>query len=62
MEKPKQLETIDLEALKEVCNDYINFIDSEDYHEDNDFDHYIFEAAMETVFGKDVWKYINSKI
>ena len=62
MEQPKQLETVDLQKLIEICQDYINFIDNDEkYHEDNDYDHYIFEVAMETVFGKDVWKFINGR-
>lgn len=64
MEKPKQLNTeeIDLNALKEICQNYIDFVDNdEEYHEDNDYDHYIFETAMETVFGKEVWNFINNR-
>lgn len=64
MEKPKQLKTeeIDLNALKEICQNYIDFVDNnEEYHEDNDYDHYIFETAMETVFGKEVWNFINNR-
>lgn len=62
MEQPKQLETINLEKLRNICQDYINFIDNdEEYHEDNDYKEYIFEAAMETVFGKEVWTYVNNR-
>lgn len=64
MEKPKQLNTeeIDLNALKEICQNYIDFVDNnEEYHEDNDYDHYIFETAMETIFGKEVWNFINNR-
>ena len=64
MEKPKLLKTeeIDLTELKDVCKDYICFVDNdEEYHEDNNYDHYIFETAMETVFGKKVWDFINNR-
>jgi hypothetical protein len=62
MEKPKQLDNIDLQKLRNICQDYIEFIDDdEEYHEDNDYDHYIFESAMETVFGKDIWDFINNR-
>ena len=64
MEKPKLLKTeeIDLTELKDVCKDYIYFVDNdEEYHEDNHYDHYIFETAMETVFGKKVWDFINNR-
>jgi hypothetical protein len=29
---------------------------------DDDLEHYIFECAMETLYGDDVWDYINSKM
>ena len=64
MEKPKQINTeeIDLTDLKEITQDYINFIDNdEEYHEDNDYNWHIFETAMETIFGKDVWDFINNR-
>ena len=64
MKKPKQLNTeeINLTALKEICQNYIDFVDNDkEYHEDNDYDHYIFETAMETVFGKEVWNFINNR-
>lgn len=62
MEKPKRLENIELESLISECEGYLEFVDSDDYHEDNDYDHYIFKQAMKTVFGKDVFKYINNKL
>lgn len=62
MEKPKQLESVDITELRDICQEYLDFIDNdEEYHEDNDNDHYIFEKAMETVFGKKVWDFINSR-
>ena len=30
MEQPKQLETADLQKLREICQDYINFIDNDE--------------------------------
>ena len=62
MEKPKQLETVDLQNLRKICQDYMNFVDNdEEYHDDNDYNQYIFEMAMETFFGKDVWMFINHR-
>jgi hypothetical protein len=62
MEKPKQLETVDLQNLRKICQDYMNFVDNdEEYHDDNDYNQYIFERAMETFFGKDVWVFINNR-
>ena len=62
MKKPEQLENVDTKKLSEICQQYIDFVDNDkEYHEDNDFDHYIFESAMETIFGEKVWDFINSR-
>ena len=61
-EKPQQLKEVNLDKLKRICQSYIDFVDNdEEYYEDNDYDHYIFEQAMETIFGEDVFNYINSR-
>ena len=64
MKKPILLkdEEINLKELKEQCQSYIDYIDDDEkYSEDNDNAHYVFEKAMETLFGKDVWKFINER-
>jgi len=64
MKKPKQLKPseINFDSLKEICQNYIDYVDSDDFHEDNDFAHYISEKAIESVFGLDGFDFINSKI
>ena len=62
MKKSKQLQEVNLQDLRDTCQGYIDFIASDDFHEDNDYDHYIFEKAMEALYGKNVWKYINGKL
>jgi len=59
--KPNLVSAPDLKDLRDVCIEYIDFIDGDDYHEDNDYAHYIFEAALETVYGKNVWNWINKR-
>lgn len=64
MEKPIILkdEEINLKELKEQCQYYIDYMDDDEiYHEDNDNAHCVFEKAMETLFGKDVWEFINNR-
>lgn len=61
MEKPVQKTDVDLTKLRDICQSYLDYLDSDDYHEDNDYKQYIFEEAMKAIFGNDVWKYINSK-
>ena len=63
MEKPKQLEKPDFEKLTKLCQRYIGYIDSdEEYQEDNDYEHYIFEASLEAIFGENVWEFINNRL
>ncbi len=61
IEKPTQVKEIDLKELTKVCQEYIDFVDSEDYHSDNDYEYFISAAALESVFGEDVFEFINSK-
>lgn len=60
MDVPQQLENIDITALKRLCQEHID--DFNTGNEDDDDEHYIYEAAMEAVFGKNVWKWINSRV
>jgi hypothetical protein len=62
MKKPEKLENVDTKKLSEICQQYIDFVDNnKEYHEDNDFEHYIFESAMETIFGAKVWSFIRNR-
>jgi len=64
MKKPEQLigSKIDLNQLRKVCQEYVDFVDNDkEYYEDNDHDHYIFEKALEAIFGSDVWEFINNR-
>lgn len=47
--------------LIEACQDYLDYIDSPEYHEDgvDDYEHAIFEAALQAVFGRDVFDFVN---
>ena len=58
MDKPNQLNEISLAKLRAVCQQYIDHI-ATGGSEDNDYDHYIFESALEAIFGPDVWDFIN---
>lgn len=51
-----------LNELTSVCIKYINYIWSDDYHEDNDYKHFIFEAAMEAIYGDGIFNKINKKV
>ena len=56
---PTVLQNIDVTELVNQCQSYINEIIDGDYNDDTDIPHYIFESAMDTVFGKACWVWIN---
>jgi len=52
----------DLSSLEELCESYLGAIDNQECDSNlSDMKAYIFEATMITIFGKDVFNYINSK-
>jgi hypothetical protein len=55
---PAQLEKQDFGPLQEICQNYIDGLASRGYA-DEDYHHYIYETAMECIFGKKVWQWIN---
>ena len=57
--KPEQILSPDLEPLRSICRDYINDL-SENGYVDEDHAHYIFEIAMTTIYGENVWNFINT--
>jgi len=50
-------------SVKDACNDYMQFIRSDEFHEDKigDYENTIFETALIQVYGPDVFDEINSK-
>jgi len=64
MKKPKILndDLIDLESIKKICNDYINFIGSKEYCDDNDYHQWVFETVIEAVYGKEIWNKIHKRL
>jgi hypothetical protein len=61
MEFPKKLENPDFSALVEAVKEYMEYIGSEDRHEDRDekYTNPIFEAAVESVYGSKAFDYVN---
>jgi len=45
-----------MDKLKKMVLEYKEYRNSDEYHEDNDYAHYIYEAAVEAVLGEDCWK------
>ena len=60
--KPQLIENPDLTGLKNTIGEYIDSIFDGTYHEDSDIRHWIFEAAVTAIYGKDVFDWINKNI
>jgi len=55
----KILNSPDLTKLKNLVKDYVTYCSSDEYHEDNDYGHYIFEEAVTAFYGEEIWDLIN---
>ncbi len=55
---PKPLATQDFTVVSQLVVDHVNAMSKPDYCEDNDTAHYIYEACMEAVYGKDIWTWV----
>ena len=62
LEKPKQIEHPDLTELRATCAEWIDLLAGDNYQEDEDDTHEIFERAVEAIYGKHVWDYINERL
>jgi hypothetical protein len=63
--KPDPIINVDVIKLRGLCQDYINAVESENFCDDtgSDYCHYIFEEAIMTFFGRDVFNsYINKRL
>ncbi len=56
-DKPVQLDDPDLTRLRAVCQEHVDALASGDSYED--YEHYIYEAAMKAIFGGDVFSFVN---
>ncbi len=60
--KPKPLTIYtnpDVAKFQKLCSQYIDSLAGEEYFKDHEY--YIFEAAIELFYGKDVWDWINER-
>lgn len=56
---PEPLENLVWQPLLNVCRDYLHELETLGFADD-DYPHYIFEAAITAIYGADIWTYINS--
>jgi len=60
LSRPQLIENPDLTALKANCEAVMDEIEKEGYS-DEDNPHYVYEVAMKTLYGDNVFDYINAK-
>jgi hypothetical protein len=58
---PIPMDEIDWQPVVKMVTNTVGYMTNEGYAP-KDFEHYIFEAAMEAVYGKDVWDWYNPLI
>lgn len=61
VEPLKMLDWPDVDGLKKLLLEYAEFVQSDDYHEDNDWKQYIYEGAINAFFGDRFWEIKNRK-
>lgn len=61
--EPTVIEQPDLEPLRKACEGYLSFVKSDDYNDDaaGDHWHFIYEVALATVYGPNVFEFVNAK-
>lgn len=59
LNKPQPLQNPDFSELITLCQYHLNSIEKNGPNDDSDKEHYIYETALEAVFGQDVWQWIN---
>lgn len=57
--KPELLDVPNIIKIRQAVMEYIEFMGSHDYYEDNDHSRWVFEAAVEAFYGKDAWHWLN---
>lgn len=56
---PNKLPKPDFQVLEKLTKEGLESIETNDGHPGKDFEHYVFEAAMEAFYGPDIWFWWN---
>ena len=59
---PDPLAIIDFAPITKICTAYVNYVSSDEYHEDNDYENYIYETVLTTIYGDTFWDWLNKII
>ncbi len=58
--RPEPLNQINVQLILKSCEQYLDYLNSNEYHEDNDYPHYMFEDMLQAVYGKNIGSYIRN--
>jgi hypothetical protein len=56
---PKMNGIIDVGPLRKICKEYIESVYKYKY-DDEDFEHYIYETALQCIYGENIWEFIRN--
>lgn len=60
--KPQIKDNIDWVPVKVFASSIINDIADGSYHEDDDNEQYLYETVIESIYGKEIWDWMNERI
>lgn len=58
---PTKLSSPNLHKLEKLIEEGLTNLETNDGYPGKDFDHYVFEAAMEAFYGPDIWSWWNAR-
>lgn len=58
---PNKLTSHNTQPLEQLLNEGLTNLETNDGHPGKDFEHYVFEAAMEAFYGPDIWIWWNAR-
>lgn len=61
-QRPEPVDQHDMAELKRACAGYLDAVETGNSDRASKCEHYIFETAMELIFGADVWKFVNERL
>ena len=61
--RPAPLDKPDTSNLARLATDYLDQVETCEVEDElSDLEHYMFETVMTTFYGRDVWRFINSRL
>jgi hypothetical protein len=58
---PKMIQEPDIQKLKRMLTEYMNYIQSSEFYEDNEYPRHIYEAVMVSFYGPKFFEWYNKR-